>query len=108
MQNWYKLFLGIMFFFLLDFTRRNLSSTVSRPHALAMSYQLLISDDYYHPKFHFCEPQGGPVKQPESLGSILFGDRIFNSPYNVSPFTFGLRRFEMFIHLLDQNAAEKW
>ena len=49
------------------------------------------------------------MKQPESLGSILFGDRIFNSPYNVSPFIFGLRRLEKFIvHLLDQNAAEKW
>ncbi|KAJ7287496.1 Nonaspanin TM9SF [Mycena rebaudengoi] len=26
---------------------------------------------------------GGPEKQPESLGSILFGDRIFNSPYDI-------------------------
>ncbi|PSR81173.1 hypothetical protein PHLCEN_2v6508 [Hermanssonia centrifuga] len=34
--------------------------------------------------FHFCEPDGGPKSEPESLGSILFGDRIFNSPYNVS------------------------
>jgi hypothetical protein len=41
------------------------------------------SDDYYNPQFHFCEPTAGPKKQPESLGSILFGDRIFNSPYNV-------------------------
>jgi transmembrane 9 superfamily member 2/4 len=40
-------------------------------------------DDYYHPSLHFCEPQGGPHKQPESLGSILFGDRIFDSPYDV-------------------------
>lgn len=43
----------------------------------------LINYDYYHPNFHFCEPEGGPVKQPESLGSILFGDRIFNSPYKI-------------------------
>ena len=27
--------------------------------------------------------RGGAKKQPESLGSILFGDRIFNSPYDV-------------------------
>jgi transmembrane 9 superfamily protein 2/4 len=46
---------------------------------------LCIEDDYYNPKFHFCEPEGGPKKQPESLGSILFGDRIFNSPYDVCP-----------------------
>ncbi|KAF9501505.1 hypothetical protein BDN71DRAFT_1380032 [Pleurotus eryngii] len=44
----------------------------------------LINYDYYNPQFHFCQPPEGPQKQPESLGSILFGDRIFNSPYNVS------------------------
>ncbi|KAH9041343.1 Nonaspanin TM9SF [Lactarius pseudohatsudake] len=43
----------------------------------------LTPDDYYHPQFHFCEPHGGPRKQPESLGSILFGDRIFDSPYDI-------------------------
>ncbi|ORX38000.1 hypothetical protein BD324DRAFT_650538 [Kockovaella imperatae] len=43
----------------------------------------LISYDYYDQVFHFCQPDGGPVKQPESLGSILFGDRILSSPYQV-------------------------
>jgi transmembrane 9 superfamily protein 2/4 len=43
----------------------------------------ILQDDYYNPKFRFCEPEGGPKKQPEFLGSILFGDRIFNSPYDV-------------------------
>ncbi|KAH9949582.1 endosomal P24A protein [Amylocystis lapponica] len=43
----------------------------------------LINYDYYNPQFHFCEPEGGPHKEPESLGSILFGDRIFNSPYDI-------------------------
>ncbi|KAJ6499265.1 Nonaspanin TM9SF [Mycena sanguinolenta] len=43
----------------------------------------LINYDYYNPQFQFCEPDGGPQKQPESLGSILFGDRIFNSPYDI-------------------------
>ncbi|KAH9070708.1 hypothetical protein EDB83DRAFT_2367754 [Lactarius deliciosus] len=43
----------------------------------------LINYDYYHPQFHFCEPHGGPRKQSESLGSILFGDRIFDSPYDI-------------------------
>jgi transmembrane 9 superfamily member 2/4 len=42
-------------------------------------------DDYYYPSFHFCEPEEGVKKQSESLGSILFGDRIFNSPYDVCP-----------------------
>ncbi|KAJ7188196.1 hypothetical protein C8R46DRAFT_13709 [Mycena filopes] len=43
----------------------------------------LINYDYYNPGFQFCQPEGGPQKQPESLGSILFGDRIFNSPYDI-------------------------
>jgi transmembrane 9 superfamily member 2/4 len=44
---------------------------------------IFTQDDYYNPKFHFCVPPSGPKAEPESLGSILFGDRIFNSPYNV-------------------------
>ncbi|KAH9929506.1 endosomal P24A protein [Epithele typhae] len=44
----------------------------------------LINYDYYNEGFNFCKPEGGPKKEPESLGSILFGDRIFNSPYEVS------------------------
>ncbi|KAJ8076488.1 Transmembrane 9 super member 2 [Marasmius tenuissimus] len=43
----------------------------------------LINYDYYNPRFHFCDPADGPQKQPESLGSILFGDRIFSSPYDL-------------------------
>lgn len=37
--------------------------------------------DYYYPKFHFCQPKDGPKYQPESLGAILLGDRLFNSPF---------------------------
>ncbi|KAL7424893.1 Transmembrane 9 superfamily member 2 [Cryptotrichosporon argae] len=44
----------------------------------------LISHDYYDERFHFCQPEGGPVRQPESLGSILFGDRILSSPYELA------------------------
>ncbi|THV71244.1 hypothetical protein D6D29_09673 [Aureobasidium pullulans] len=36
--------------------------------------------DYYHHAFHHCEPEGGPKQKSESLGSILFGDRIQTSP----------------------------
>ncbi|KAK6203453.1 uncharacterized protein RJT21DRAFT_119617 [Scheffersomyces amazonensis] len=43
----------------------------------------VYSYDYYYPKFHFCQPEGGPVKQSESLGAIIFGDRIFNSPFDI-------------------------
>lgn len=43
----------------------------------------MINYDYYNEKFHFCEPEAGPKSQGESLGSILFGDRIFNSPYSI-------------------------
>ena len=43
----------------------------------------MLTDDHYNPAFHFCQPEGGPKAQPERLGSILFGDRIFNSPFDV-------------------------
>ncbi|KAG0765465.1 hypothetical protein G6F57_005541 [Rhizopus arrhizus] len=44
----------------------------------------LISYDYYDERFHFCQPEGGPKNQPESLGSVLFGDRILTSPFKLS------------------------
>lgn len=43
----------------------------------------VFSYDYYYPKFKFCQPTEGPVKQLESLGAIIFGDRIFNSPFDI-------------------------
>ncbi|CAN6619304.1 transmembrane 9 superfamily member 1 [Trichomonascus vanleenenianus] len=43
----------------------------------------VISYDYYFRAFNFCAPKGGPKKQSESLGSILFGDRIFDSPFEL-------------------------
>ncbi|KAM7212999.1 Nonaspanin (TM9SF), partial [Rhypophila decipiens] len=43
----------------------------------------LVSYDYYHPFFQFCPPEGGPKDVSESLGSILFGDRIKTSPYEL-------------------------
>ncbi|EME81057.1 uncharacterized protein MYCFIDRAFT_204169 [Pseudocercospora fijiensis CIRAD86] len=42
-----------------------------------------FSFDYYHPAFHFCQPKDGLQHISESLGSILFGDRILTSPYNL-------------------------
>jgi transmembrane 9 superfamily protein 2/4 len=44
----------------------------------------VLSFDYYDERFHFCQPEGGPKKQTESLGSVLFGDRIFTSKFKVS------------------------
>lgn len=43
----------------------------------------LISYDYYAREFHFCQPTGGPKSQQESLGSILSGDRLYNSPFDI-------------------------
>jgi transmembrane 9 superfamily protein 2/4 len=39
--------------------------------------------DYYHESLQFCTPKKLEA-QAESLGSILFGDRIFNSPFEVT------------------------
>ncbi|KAM0286512.1 hypothetical protein ACHAQH_000940 [Verticillium albo-atrum] len=41
----------------------------------------VVSYDYYHPAFKFCQPEEGPEYVSESLGSILFGDRIMTSPF---------------------------
>lgn len=43
----------------------------------------VVSYDYYHPAFQFCQPDGGPQPVSESLGSILFGDRIMTSPFEL-------------------------
>ncbi|KAK4110310.1 hypothetical protein N656DRAFT_288901 [Canariomyces notabilis] len=43
----------------------------------------LVSYDYYYPLFQFCRPEGGPQSASESLGSILFGDRIKTSPFEL-------------------------
>ncbi|PWN53773.1 hypothetical protein IE53DRAFT_383711 [Violaceomyces palustris] len=52
-----------------------------QPKASSLSQvKSLINYDYYDPRFNFCEPPGGPKPQSESLGSVLFGDRIYNSP----------------------------
>jgi transmembrane 9 superfamily protein 2/4 len=43
----------------------------------------VFSYDYYHPPFQFCQPDGGAQRVSESLGSILFGDRIYTSAYEL-------------------------
>lgn len=45
--------------------------------------QSVVSYDYYFPAFKFCQPPEGVKAQRESLGSILFGDRIYNSPFEL-------------------------
>lgn len=44
----------------------------------------LLGFDYYHPHFKFCEPEEGKRPQGGSLGAILFGDRIYNSPFKLN------------------------
>lgn len=57
---------------------------LSANQAKINSKTYVYSYDYYYPKFRFCQPEGGPKKQLESLGSIIFGDRIFNSPFQIN------------------------
>lgn len=42
----------------------------------------LYSYDYYNSKLHFCRPEN-VIEQAESLGSVLFGDRLYNSPFEL-------------------------
>ncbi|KAI3651561.1 hypothetical protein MP228_002864 [Amoeboaphelidium protococcarum] len=53
------------------------------------SVKTTLPYDYYLNRFHFCQPSGGPQAQGESLGSVLMGDRLFNSPFNI---TFGVNK----------------
>lgn len=43
----------------------------------------VLSYDYYSHEFNFCKPEGGPKPISESLGSILFGDRIYSSSFEI-------------------------
>lgn len=43
----------------------------------------VFSFDYYHQAFRFCRPEPEPKDVSESLGSILFGDRILTSPFEL-------------------------
>jgi transmembrane 9 superfamily protein 2/4 len=43
----------------------------------------VISYDHYYPSFHFCRPDHEPQQQSESLGSILAGDRLYDSSFQV-------------------------
>lgn len=48
------------------------------------SFRSVLAFDYYDQNFGFCQPEGGPRSaSKESLGSILFGDRIQTSPFEV-------------------------
>ncbi|KAI8834780.1 hypothetical protein BJ741DRAFT_609158 [Chytriomyces cf. hyalinus JEL632] len=42
----------------------------------------LLPYDYYYERFHFCTPDKLEVER-ESLGSVLFGDRLYNSPFQL-------------------------
>ncbi|KAL2256303.1 hypothetical protein VTK26DRAFT_1875 [Humicola hyalothermophila] len=53
---------------------------VAGPDAMLHS---VVSYDYYHPLFQLCRPKDGPESVGESLGSILFGDRIKTSPFEL-------------------------
>ncbi|KAF9436274.1 hypothetical protein BGZ76_004427 [Entomortierella beljakovae] len=44
----------------------------------------VISYDYYDEMFSFCQHKDGVHAQAESLGSILFGDRIWDSPFEIN------------------------
>ncbi|PWA00754.1 hypothetical protein BB558_003220 [Smittium angustum] len=45
----------------------------------------IVPYDYYHKGFGFCRPDDKEPKQARSsLGSILFGDRIYESPFKLS------------------------
>ncbi|KAJ3043202.1 hypothetical protein HDV00_005522 [Rhizophlyctis rosea] len=43
----------------------------------------MLPFDYYHENLKMCEPENGKQAQSESLGSILLGDRLYTSPFEL-------------------------
>ncbi|KAJ3110864.1 hypothetical protein HK100_002879, partial [Physocladia obscura] len=52
-------------------------------NALSSPESVLPYDQYYE-KFHFCEPDAGKKAQSENLGSMLFGDRFYDSRFEIN------------------------
>ncbi|ANB14916.1 Emp70p [Sugiyamaella lignohabitans] len=44
---------------------------------------LAFPHDYYSKPFKFCQPEGGYTQVPGNLGSLLFGDRIYDTPFDI-------------------------
>jgi transmembrane 9 superfamily member 2/4 len=67
-----------------DIVPLNVNRLVPRQSEADASLHRIAGYDYYHPAFHFCQPGDGVQDVgPESLGSVLFGDRIKNSPFEI-------------------------
>ena len=47
--------------------------------------------DFYHPEFKFCVPESRPRSYSHGLATILFGDRIFDGPFEVPCFYSSVR-----------------
>ena len=68
-----------------DKVELNVNRLTPAPSDTDNHVQSVFSFDYYHDAFHFCKPEPeGPKDVSESLGSIIFGDRIYNSPFELN------------------------
>lgn len=47
------------------------------------TWDYLVSFDYYTEHMNFCRPKGSLQRQRESLGSILRGEKVYNSPFEL-------------------------
>lgn len=65
------------------YVNRLTPSTASGHSGSDQQLHSVVPYDYYHPNFNFCRPKDGPKKVSESLGSILFGDRILTSSFEL-------------------------
>ncbi|GAB7360809.1 hypothetical protein MBLNU230_g0796t1 [Neophaeotheca triangularis] len=66
-----------------DAVSLNVNHLTPSPNQRDNQIRSAFSFDYYHNAFHHCPPKGGSQYLSESLGSILFGDRIQTSPFEL-------------------------
>lgn len=61
----------------------NVNALTASPSRQDGKLRAILPWDYYDRRFHFCRPEPEPEHVAESLGSIIFGDRIMTSAFEL-------------------------
>jgi len=56
---------------------------MSLPHIMLTQTNTRGHVDPYNKRLHFCQPKQGKKKEWSSIGAIVFGERVYNAPFEV-------------------------